>query len=546
MNLINNYIITDISWERSYLNFNIKGNSKSKYYLFCYKTKKQIPIKYEKIVNDTLEFQINLTFINNNTFLENGKWRIIAKNNSDDENYFNCILNTEMCYKLEHLDKIFKYGKNNLFAYNVSFSLGKDRMNEYIWIINSYFTKKNNKWYRRRYRDEITGYKNFFNKITLDSKIFLINFAYLILNALFINKDKNILFVSETKEYIWGNLKVLDDKIKEKKLYENYNILYSFRTAIGVNHSSLSWLKLIIKISKSNTIFVDDYVPVFNFLKLNTKTNLIQLWHAGIGFKAVGYCRFGKSGSPFPVCSCHKNYTSAVVSSKKAAHIMGEVFGLNDSFFEILGMPRLDNFLDEDKIIATKKSIYTTYPNLENKKIILFAPTYRGTGQKNAYYDYKQLNYQKIYDICEEKDYLFLLKMHPFITKQDEIPIQYKNRIIELSEYKHINDLYYITDLLITDYSSNYYEYSLLKKPILFFTYDRENYEVTRGVHHSIKDVAPGKVCDTFDDLITAIKNDDFEFYKTTAFIENHFGEGLTNDSCDKIIDKFILNNKTK
>jgi CDP-ribitol ribitolphosphotransferase len=57
--------------------------------------------------------------------------------------------------------------------------------------------------------------------------------------------------------------------------------------------------------------------------------------------------------------------------------------------------------------------------------------------------------------------------------------------------------------------SINYYEFSLMKKPILFYTYDREIYELTRGVYRKVKENAPGKVCDTFSELLNALSNED-------------------------------------
>ena len=78
--------------------------------------------------------------------------------------------------------------------------------------------------------------------------------------------------------------------------------------------------------------------------------------------------------------------------------------------------------------------------------------------------------------------------MHPFVIEDVEIPKEYESRIFNFKDYPNINYLYYITDILITDYSSNYYEYALMNKPMLFYTYDREIYELTRGVHRSVKD----------------------------------------------------------
>ena len=130
--------------------------------------------------------------------------------------------------------------------------------------------------------------------------------------------------------------------------------------------------------------------------------------------------------------------------------------------------------------------------------------------------------------------------MHPFVSDPIEIPKKFRDRIFDFGDYPNINDLYYITDLLITDYSSNYYEYALMKKPVLFFTYDRHMYELTRGVHRSVKECAPGKVCDTFAEMMRALREQDFETEKIERFVEENFGE-YDGHACDRVIDKILL-----
>ena len=97
-----------------------------------------------------------------------------------------------------------------------------------------------------------------------------------------------------------------------------------------------------------------------------------------------------------------------------------------------------------------------------------------------------------------------------------------------------------MTDVLITDYSSNYFEYSLLKRPIIFFTPDREIYELSRGVHRSVKEHAPGKVCDTFEEMMDALRTGDYEIEKVYKFVEENFGE-YDGNAADRAIDYILL-----
>ena len=77
-----------------------------------------------------------------------------------------------------------------------------------------------------------------------------------------------------------------------------------------------------------------------------------------------------------------------------------------------------------------------------------------------------------------------------------------------------------------------------MKKPVLFFTPDRELYEVSRGVHRSVKDSAPGKVCDTFEEMMSAMRNEDYEVEKLYQFVEENFSnyDGKATDKAIKQI----------
>ena len=130
--------------------------------------------------------------------------------------------------------------------------------------------------------------------------------------------------------------------------------------------------------------------------------------------------------------------------------------------------------------------------------------------------------------------------MHPFVRKQIIIPEEFQDRIIDFSGYSDINDLLYVADILITDYSSNIYDFSLLKKPILFYTFDLDRYQLINKVHRSLREYAPGKICMNIDELINAIENQDFEIEKLEKFVQENFNK-TDKKSTDLIIDNIIL-----
>lgn len=541
--------ITEIKWERIFLNFVIKTefnkNVDFAFVLFREEDEKQksnlkeieqiVPIEYDEFIGGEYTFSLNISALDARSFLDNGRWKICAI--VDDETIVVNVTN-DVAYSLDNLARIFRYGKNK-YAYSVSFDLDNCDDENLELCINSYFMIANNKWKKRKYIQEAITFSGKFKRMYMFAVIRLIRVFYHIMASITPKDGTRVLFMTETKDYLWGNLKYINDRIIERGLDKQFKLSYSCRKAVGNNKSALSWIKTVYLVAKQDYIFIDDYAPIFGFFKLNPKTELIQVWHAGEGFKSVGYSRFGKDGSPFPSESCHKAYTYALTGSKNLVKVYEEVFGIEKSAFLPIGMARLDDFLDEDKIENFKNDFYNQYPQLKNRKIVLFAPTFRGTGQKTAYYDYDKIDLKKIYEFCGD-EWAFIIKMHPFVKDPIDIPEEYKDRIFDFASYQNINDLYYVTDVLVTDYSSNYYEYALLKKPVLFYTYDREFYELTRGVHRDVKSHAPGKVCDTFEELIDALEHGDFEKEKIDKFVEDNFGE-YDGHAADRAIDIILL-----
>ncbi len=485
---------------------------------------------------DYYHLTVNMPAADGRSFLDNGQWQLAAY--PEEGIPHTVIISHELAYNVEDYARIFRYGGSK-FAYNVSFSYYSDRDGNLTLRLHSYFMTRNDDWKTRHYVQEANTKKGRRRMRKRSIAVFLMRLWYNFIVRFCPRTGKNVLFMTETKDYLWGNLKYINDRIYERGLDKEFNISYSLRQAVGRHTSAFSWARVITKIAKQDYIFVDDYVPVFGFIDLKRGTKLIQVWHAGEGFKAVGYCRFGRPGTPFPAQSCHKKYDYVITGSEHLVKIFEEVFGIPEDAFLPLGMARLDGFLDKDKIAKFKDEFYQEHPELKGKKIILFAPTYRGKGQGSANYDYSRLDLGEIYDFCGD-EYVWMFKMHPFVRELPEIPEEYQDRIVDFSGYQNINDLYYVTDLLITDYSSNYFEYALLEKPVLFYTYDREVYELTRGVHRSVKESAPGKVCDSFEEMMTALRTGDFEEEKIHQFVQDNFSfrEGLASD---RVIDSILL-----
>ena len=533
----NNICITDIFWDRVFLNIVIEADNLQKEIYLCSNNQKY-KIELNKIEDNKYQARINITNIEDGRMLQNSNYMMKVKKENDK--YEVISISPTLGYKLESLDRIYRYYKE-CYAYTINFETKQMKNGKITCVLKSRYMKINTKPEKSYIVSEKNTMKSFIKAKIKNLVEGFLNILYQFFSIIHIHKGNKILLMSETRSPISGNLKALDERLKERGIDKTYKISYSFSKTLEERYLKVvtKWIKLIWTISKQSFVFIDDYSPLFKFINLDKKTKLIQVWHAGVGFKSVGYARFG-FGGPEPYNSCHRKYDYAIVGSKALIPVYGEVFGIGKEKILPYGLPRLDNYLKEEKINSTREELYQKYPELKDKKIILFAPTFRGREQKKAHYPYEKIDLESIYNLCNEKGYMFLIKMHPFIKKKIKIPEKYKTRIKDFSNYPEINDLFYITDILITDYSSNIYDFSLLNKPIILYAFDLDEYQLINKIQRPIREYAPGKVCDNFEEVISAIQNEDFELDRLKKYREENF-DNIDSNSSDLIIDNIIL-----
>jgi CDP-ribitol ribitolphosphotransferase len=297
----------------------------------------------------------------------------------------------------------------------------------------------------------------------------------------------------------------------------------------------LPWL-----LARADMVLVDDYQPAI-YKVTDRKIRIIQLWHAYGSFKTVGYSRVGRQGGPDPWSRAHKNYTYATVGSHNDVPFYAEAFGIREDQVVPTGSPRMDQFMESIRRGPSQEKLLAAFPEARECRAILFAPTFRGQGARAAYYDLDRLDWPALHRVCLETDSVFIVRLHPFIRQPVEIPPEYRDRIVDgTSRVADVNDVLPAIDLLITDYSSVIYEYSLLRRPMLFFAYDLEDYIASRDFYVRYEDFVPGRIVRTFPALIEAIRREDFQVERVAPFVARSF-DHLDGRSTDRIIDQLIV-----
>lgn len=369
----------------------------------------------------------------------------------------------------------------------------------------------------------------------------LFTLTSVLLSGLLPLKKNKVLFLSDVRGKLGGNLEFLYNEIDKKE----YEVVLLLKPDRSIQRNLKEQIQLLYHLTTSKYILLDDASRAISLMNVRQGQKICQLWHASGAFKTFGYSRNDREIKQESDI-WHSKYTHAIVSSEKIKGCYAEGFGIPLKNIKATGSPRTDIFFNKDFVIKTKNDLYTKYPYLKGKKIILFAPTYRGESLKRATYNYDSLDYGKIYQELKD-EYIFIFKWHPAIywnigdSLQKELQ-KYDNFFYDFSAERDINDLLLVTDILITDYSSVIFDFALLKKPIVYYVYDLYTYLAERGLYFPFDDYVYGPVTKNTDELISSLKQIYFDEKKHKIFLER-FMEQCDGNSTKKVKDWIFKEN---
>lgn len=360
--------------------------------------------------------------------------------------------------------------------------------------------------------------------------------SYILFSLLPVKKQK-ISFASDSRDDLTGNLYFVYEELYKRELDLDIKLVLNNR--IDNKKTFLNLLSTAFHFATSKIILIDDFYPLIYPLNIRKSSDLIQVWHAAGAFKTFGFSRTGRPGGPSPKSRNHRNYTKATVSSEGVRSHYAEGFGIIEDKVYATGVPRSDIFFDEEYKKYVRDTLYEKYPFIKDKKVILFAPTFRGNGQGSAYFPFNKLDFKALYENLSD-EYVFLFKIHPFVNNKLTIPYEYADFFYDFSDFREINDLLLVTDLLITDYSSVCFEFALLDKPMLFFGFDVEEYVRTRDFYYDFFDFIPGPLVRSTNEIIDTINKEDYSMEKIKPFVD-YFFNGTLGKASENVVDDVII-----
>lgn len=373
--------------------------------------------------------------------------------------------------------------------------------------------------------------------------------------------DKTIFFeVYDGRNYTCSP-KAIYEKMLTMKKFKDFKFIWAFNDPS--KHDVMKDKRLVIV--KTNTKDYYKYISSSKYWIVNsimdeciTKKKgqvYVQCWH-GTPLKRLRYDievngavlntieeirkRNDRDASKFdyfisPSKYCTEKFTSAfnLIALGKKDIIIEEGYPRNDSLFN-------RNKKDVDKI-KDKLGIP------KDKKIICYLPTFRDNQHTSGVgYTY---NLAIDFDSLKKrfgKDYVILFKPHYFIANKIDLS-KYKNFVYNVASYDEINDIYLVSDLLITDYSSVFFDYANLNRPVMFYMYDFDDYKNNLRDFYISLDELPGPIAKTQKELEDYIVNIDKSIskYKKTydKFNDkyNYLDDGNASERVIRVIFKDIL-----
>ncbi len=297
--------------------------------------------------------------------------------------------------------------------------------------------------------------------------------------------------------------------------------------------------------AQCSCLILTDYYYYAYANKPRENQQVIQLWHGCGAFKKWGYStaklEWGADEKTLTEYPIHNTYTYVTVSDESVKKFYAEAFNCDEKIIHADGVPRTDKYFDVKYVSSSREKVLEKYPEIGNRKIILYSPTFRGVSKGKA-------NFVQMLDFLYlkkhlEKEYVILVKLHPFIKKgmnlSKGLKEIYGDFVFDVSKTLPIDDAMCASDMVITDYSSLIFEYALLTRPMIFFAYDLEQYDRERSFYFNYENFVPGDIVKDTEELYKSIRKNENNFdQEKVGNFRKRFMSACDGKSTERILNK--------
>lgn len=352
--------------------------------------------------------------------------------------------------------------------------------------------------------------------------------------------EKKIVFIEVRQEKITNSFQVMFDELAN---HYDYNIHTHFLMNNKVIRAEyLRRCKNAVEdMATAKYVFMNEGSNAISSVPLRPETKVIQLWHGCGAFKKFGLSTadliFGENREQQLKYPFNKNYSLVTVSSPEVSWAYAEAMNIEnpDEVIVATGSSRTDIFYDDTVIADAKERLLDLMPQAKGKKVLLYAPTFRGRVAKATTPD--MLNVEMFQEYLGD-EYVLLFKHHPNVKERPPIPALCRDFAVDMTDDMSIEELLCVSDICISDYSSLVFEYSLFEKPLIFFAYDLDEYFDWRGFYYNYNELAPGLIAKTNLEMIEYIQNIDTAFdKKAIQDFRYKFMRSCDGHATERIID---------
>ena len=360
-------------------------------------------------------------------------------------------------------------------------------------------------------------------------------------------KREKAVFVEVRFDEITGSFRLVYDRMKADGFDVHEQFIENIKP--GKWGYIKRCLRMLEDISDAHYVFLNDACNVTSCIPLRKGTKIYQLWHACGAFKKFGMSTaeliFGDNRKSLERYPNYGNLSYVTVSSPEVIWAYEEAMNLKDTKTQVVatGVSRTDVFYDQHFIEQSKAAVYSVCPAAENKKIILYAPTFRGRVAKAESPDCLDIPAMKR---ALGDEYVLLIKHHPFVKQPPVVPEDCTDFAMDVTKSLEIDQLLCASDVCVSDYSSLIFEYSLFERPMIFFAYDLDDYFDWRGFYYNYDELTPGPVVKETEEIIDCIRHLDarFDQAQVHAFKEK-FMSSCDGHATDRIM-ALVLNSANR
>ena len=333
---------------------------------------------------------------------------------------------------------------------------------------------------------DVHGGIDLISKKMLGYRLFGLTFSLFRLCPVFRNKAFLIATHDDSPE---GNIALAAKAIKRRR--PQMRFIYLRDKSEGLKNPFSFFFVKAFHMATSSVILLDDTFLPMAYTPISKKTRVIQLWHGTGTIK-----RFGPEVERGELQKLavrgNQRITTLAVNGKRTKKQYAQAFCINPKRIRITGLPRTDLILNEAAMQAKKKEFYAwcRFKHPDRYRYILYAPTFRDSEVDNPRI---AMDIERVMSELPE-DVILMLRLHPHVAKA-MVSLDLPDRVIDVSGYRGVTTLLSVADILITDYSSIIFEYVVMKKPMIFYAYDLDDFrENGRDFYEPYEDFVPGPV----------------------------------------------------